>query len=124
MAITAGLAAALAATITAPGGSCLKQPGPTKTVSGLHTSRWHNMRLADDTRIDASTAQLVSSEAKILVFVGGGRGLCWHGGEIIGQQPPSTPYPTMHDTYGMNAHGPGLMSTSSTCATTASRTTS
>ena len=108
MAITAGLAAALAAPITAPGGSCLNQPGPTKTVSGLHTSRWHNMRLADDTRIDASTAQLVSSEAKILVFVGGGQRLCWHGGEIIGQQPPSTPYPTMHDTYGMNAHGPGF----------------
>ncbi len=40
-----------------------------------------------------------------MVFVGGGSKLCWRGGQIIGQLPPSTPWATMHDSYGMNVHG-------------------
>ena len=85
--------------------SCLTQQGPTKTLRGLHTTRWSAYDVADNTKFDATGAQWLSPAPKILVFVEGGSRICWHGGQIIGQLPPATPWVTMHDSYGMDAHG-------------------
>ncbi len=85
--------------------SCLTQQGPTKTLRGLHTTRWSAYDVADNTKFDATDAQWLSPAPKILVFVEGGSRICWHGGQIIGQLPPATPWVTMHDSYGMDAHG-------------------
>ncbi len=87
-----------------PGASCLTQAGPRKIIGGLDRTRWSNMSLADNATVDASAAQWVTAAPKIVVFVGGGSGICWHGGRIIGQLPPSTPWVTMHDSYGMDVH--------------------
>ena len=87
------------------GSSCLTQQGPTKTLRGLHTTRWSAYDVADNTKFDATGAQWLSPAPKILVFVEGGSRICWHGGQIIGQLPPATPWVTMHDSYGMDAHG-------------------
>ena len=85
--------------------SCLTQQGPTKTLRGLHTTPWSAYDVADNTKFDATDAQWLSPAPKILVFVEGGSRICWHGGQIIGQLPPATPWVTMHDSYGMDAHG-------------------
>ena len=87
------------------GGSCLTQPGPTKTLRGLHTLPWSAYDVADNTKFDAGDAQWLSPAPKILVFVEGGSRICWHGGQISGQLPPATPWVTMHESYGMDAHG-------------------
>ena len=85
--------------------SCLTQQGPTKTLRGLHTLPWSAYDVVDNTKFDAGDAQWLSPAPKILVFVEGGSRICWHGGQIIGQLPPATPWVTMHDSYGMDAHG-------------------
>src|SRR2546430_14642240 len=95
--------AALASPTT--GSSCLTQPGPTKTLRGLHTLPWSAYDVADNTKFDAGDAQWLSPAPKILVFVEGGSRICWHGGQISGQLPPATPWVTMHESYGMDAHG-------------------
>lgn len=72
--------------------TCLAQPGPTITLSGLHTTEYHNPSLAN-TKVDASTAQFMTG-TNFPVRISGNN-LCWHGGEYIGQLPPSTPWTTM-----------------------------
>lgn len=82
-----------------PGSSCLTQTGPTITVSGLQTS-WGNTSMADNTKVDATTA-LFAGGANTPVRIGGGSGICYSGGVIIGRLPPSTTWSAMHDTYAM-----------------------
>ena len=85
-----------------PAGACLNQAGPSITLSGAQTSTYDTTSLASSTKIDATTAQFpLDTSVNVVVRVGGGSGLCWSGGEILGQFPPSTSWSTMHDKYGM-----------------------
>ncbi|PYP15633.1 MAG: hypothetical protein DMD54_11645 [Gemmatimonadetes bacterium] len=85
-----------------PTGSCLTQSGPLVTLSGLQTSTYETTSLAGSTRMDATTVQfLVDQSVNVVTRVGGGDGICWSGGEILGQYVPATPWTTMHDKYGM-----------------------
>ena len=84
--------------------ACLDQAGPTINLSGTPTD-FDNTNMAANTKVDASTAQFVVSSATVVAHVGGGSGICWHGGEIIGQLPPATPWSTMHDSYGIDVDG-------------------
>jgi hypothetical protein len=86
--------------ITVRGVLCLNQTGPVVTLAGTQTSALDNTSAAADTKFDASTAQFLTA-ADVVTRVGGGAGVCYHGGQIVGQGPPSTPWSTMHDRYGM-----------------------
>jgi hypothetical protein len=72
--------------------TCLAQPGPTITFTGVHTTEYHNPNLTN-TKVDASTAQFMTGTLYPVRV--GGTNLCWHGGEYIGQWPPSTPWTQM-----------------------------
>ncbi len=85
-------------------GLCLSQTGPVITLSGVITSAYSKTDLADNTKIDASTAQFVTSASKP-VSISGSSNVCFHGGQTIGQLPPSTDWNTMHDTYAFQANG-------------------
>src|SRR3989441_929649 len=76
--------------------TCLAQAGPTVTLTGVHTTEYHNPSLAN-TKVDASTAQFMTG-TNYPVRISGANA-CWHGGEIIGQWPPSTSWPTMIKTF-------------------------
>jgi Big-like domain-containing protein len=76
--------------------TCMTQAGPTITLTGVHTTEYHNPSLAN-TKVDASTAQFMTG-SNFPVRVSGAH-LCWHGGKIIGQLPPSTSWPTMIKTF-------------------------
>ena len=88
------------AAITVRGVPCLNQAGPTVTLSGQQNSALYNTSAAVDTKFDASTAQFLTA-ADVPTRVGGGTGLCYHGGQVVGQGPPSTSWSIMHDRYGM-----------------------
>jgi Big-like domain-containing protein len=90
--------------LTAPGVSCLTQPGPIITLNGVRPSAYGNTSVADNTKIDASDAQFLTA-ANVPIRVGGGSNTCFHGGEAIGQLPPSTDWNTMHDTYAFEVRG-------------------
>ena len=62
----------------------------------MHTTEYHNPSLAN-TKVDASTAQFMTG-SNFPVRISGNN-LCWHGGEFIGQLPPSTSWPTMIKTF-------------------------
>src|SRR6266568_4712319 len=85
-----------------PAGSCLTQAGPLVTLSGLRSSTYETGSLAGTAKVDATTAQfLVDQGTNVPVRVGGGNGICWSGGEVLGQFEPATSWSTMHDKYGM-----------------------
>src|SRR6266705_1352466 len=85
-----------------PAGSCLTQAGPLVTLSGLRSSTYETGSLAGSAKVDATTAQfLVDQGTNVPVRVGGGNGICWSGGEVLGQFEPATSWSTMHDKYGM-----------------------
>jgi hypothetical protein len=72
------------------------------TLSGLRSSTYETGSLSTSAKVDATTAQfLVDQGTNVPVRVGGGNGICWSGGEVLGQFPPSTSWSTMHDKYGM-----------------------
>ncbi len=98
---------AATAAITVRGYPCLNQAGSTMTVSGPQTSALDNTSLAADTKLDASTAQFQTA-ADVAIRVGGNPRVCYHGGQVLGQSPPSTPWTTMHDRYGMVVRDAGL----------------
>ena len=95
------------AAITVRGSPCLNQAGPTTTLSGMQTAAINNTGLAPNTKLDASTAQFLTA-ADVAIKVGGNANLCYHGGQVLGQSPPSTPWTTMHDRYGMVARDAGF----------------
>ena len=76
--------------------TCLAQPGPTITLTGLRTTEYHNAQVAN-TKIDASTAQFMTG-TNFPVRISGANA-CWHGGEFLGQWTPSTPWTTMIKTF-------------------------
>ena len=85
-----------------PTGTCLSQTGTLVSLSGFRTSTYETGSLSGSEKVDATTAQfLVDQGTNVPVRVGGGDGICWSGGEILGQFPPSTSWSTMHDKYGM-----------------------
>jgi hypothetical protein len=95
------------AAIRVRGYPCLNQAGPTTTLSGPQASAIDYTSLARDTRVNASTAQFLTA-ADVAVRVGGNLNVCYHGGQILGQGPPSTTWTTMHDRYGMVVRDAGL----------------
>jgi hypothetical protein len=92
-----GRSGSAAITVTAPT-PCLVRTGPTITLNGLQATAYFNTTLADNTKLDASSAQFLTGAARP-VALGGGSGACFHGGATIGQLPPTTDWNTMHDTY-------------------------
>jgi hypothetical protein len=74
--------------------------GTPVVVSGVRTSAYTNTSLADSVTINASDAQFLTG-AQIPVVLSGASGVCYSGGETLGQLPPSTDWSTMHDTYAM-----------------------
>jgi uncharacterized protein YjdB len=84
--------------------SCLERTGPLLTLSGVQTTAFDNRDMAEDTRIDASTAQFLTGASKA-IRVGGGSRSCLRGGGVIGQLPPSTDWVTMHGTYAIQVEG-------------------
>ena len=91
-----------------PDAQCFDRLGPTIPLSGLVTAEYSDLALADNARVDATTAQFLTGTTHP-VIVGGGSGGCFHGGEILGQLPPSTDWNTMHDTYAFRTEGiPGF----------------
>jgi hypothetical protein len=78
-------------------------PATTVTVSGASQFS-PSSDLEDNTKLDASNAQfLLSQSVNHPVQYGGGTGICWSGGEVLGQFPPSDYWgdPYMHSKYGM-----------------------
>src|SRR2546426_10844456 len=73
------------AAITVRGYTCLNQAGPTTSVSGPQTAAIDNTSLATDTKLDASTAQFLTT-ADVAIRVGGNPRVCYHGGQVIGQR--------------------------------------
>ena len=88
---------AAAAPVTAT--SCLNQAGSTITLSGVQTSEYRNPNLAEGSKIDASAAQFTTGTLYPVRI--SGSNICVHGGEVIGQWPPSTPWDFMFTTYGV-----------------------
>jgi hypothetical protein len=52
------------------GTSCLAQAGPVISLSGVKTSPYVNMRLADNTRVDASGVYFMTSATNPVVLGG------------------------------------------------------
>src|SRR2546421_12366577 len=75
------------------GASCLGQAVTTQTVSGVQTAAFTNTSLADNTGIDAPTAQ-GRTTAPISVPLGGGANECFAGGETLRARPPPTGWGT------------------------------
>jgi hypothetical protein len=88
------------AAITVHGVPCLNQAGPTVTLSGQQNAALYNTSAAVDTKFDAATAQFLTPD-DVPTRVGGSAGLCYHGGQVVGQGPPATSWSIMHDRYGM-----------------------
>lgn len=86
------------------GTSCLARAGPVISLSGVKTSPYVNMRLADNTKVDASGAYFMTS-ATNPVILGGGSNICYVRGETLGALPPSTAWSPMHDTYAFKVMG-------------------
>jgi len=95
------------AAIMVRGYTCLNQTGSTMTMSGTQASPIDITSLAADTKVDASTAQFLTA-ADVPIRVGGNPRVCYHGGQVLGQSPPSTPWTTMHDRYGMVVRDAGF----------------
>jgi uncharacterized protein YjdB len=98
-----GQSGSAAITVTTPT-PCLFRTGPTITLNGLQTTAYFNTSLANNTKLDASSAQFLTG-ADNPVVLGGGSGACFHGAETIGQLPPSTDWNRMHDTYALQVRG-------------------
>src|SRR5207253_10127273 len=73
-------------------GSCLLQSGSLITLSGMRTSAYQNTSAASGTKFDATAAQWLLNTPDVWGFIGSGSNLYWHGGQILGTVPPSTPY--------------------------------
>src|SRR5213596_2374206 len=101
-----GKSGSSAISVTAPTAiSCLTSP--TITLSGVQTSAFANTSLPDNTQIDASTAQFLTSD-NISIRLGGGSDICYHGGESIGNLPPSTSWSSALSHYSMVPDGPNV----------------
>lgn len=86
-----------------PGSTCLAQVGPNITLNGSLSS-WGNTSMAASTKVDA-TAAVFAGGNNTPVRIGGGSGICFFAGVIIGALPPSTTWSRMHDTYAMVVNG-------------------
>ena len=86
---------------SAPPSSCLQGDGPLVTVGGVKASQYRNTSLTDNIRIDASTTQILTADLKAIT-ISGGSNICFYGGELLGQQPPSTAWSTMHGVTGIH----------------------
>jgi hypothetical protein len=98
---------AATAAIRVRGYRCLDQAGPTMTLSGRQASAIRITSIAANTKLDASTAQFLTPD-NVPIRVGGNSNVCYHGGQVLGQSPPSTSWSTMHDRYGMVVRDAGF----------------
>jgi Big-like domain-containing protein len=87
--------------------SCLDRAGPTRVLSGIQSVAYDDQSVADDTKLDASTAQFLTL-ANIPIHIGGGTNLCYHGGESIGYLPPATTWRDALAQYAVVADGPNV----------------
>lgn len=90
-----------------PAVACLATGGSVISVTGVQTSGFADTSLADNVEVDASTAHFLTT-ASVPIRLGGGSNVCFHGGTVIGEQPPSTSWSEMHETYGMVVKGAGF----------------
>lgn len=95
--------------------SCLSQPGPLVTKSGVQSSKYDargSNALAADTKIDARQASWIANwpvqdSFNYPVVLEGGSGVCFFGGEITGNYPDqigndaNTTWSYMHSTTGI-----------------------
>jgi N-acetylneuraminic acid mutarotase len=89
------------ATVEAYQPSCRDQGGPLTTLSGQQAGAYSQRTLPNSQKIDARTAQFtLDTNVNQPTRIGGGRNLCWSGGEVLGRFPPSRLWSPMHDTYG------------------------
>src|SRR5256884_8466539 len=95
-------------TQTVAAASCLAQATQTQTVSGVQAAAFTNTSLADNTGIDASTAQYRTT-ARISIRLGGGANVCFHGGETIGSLPPAMSWSAALDYYAVVPDGPNVI---------------
>src|SRR2546426_752230 len=101
-----GKSGSSAITVPAPTAvSCLTSP--TITLSGVQTSAFANTSLPDNTQIDASSAQFLTSD-NISIRLGGGSNVCYHGGETIGSLPPATAWSSALSHYSVVPDGPNV----------------
>ncbi len=84
-----------------PPSSCLQGDGSLVTVGGVKASQYRNTSLADNTKINASTMQILTADLKAIT-ISGGSNICFYGGELLGQQPPATAWSTMHGVTGIH----------------------
>src|SRR5213593_706779 len=102
-----GKSGSSAISVTAPTAiSCLTSP--TITLSGVQTSAFANISLPDNTQIDASTAQFLTSD-NISIRLGGGSNTCFSGGESIGDLPPATSWSSALAHYSVVPDGPNVI---------------
>src|SRR5437764_417468 len=98
----------LVQTQTVAAASCLAQATQTQTVSGVQAAAFTNTGLADNTGIDASTAQWRTG-APISIRLGGGANVCFHGGETIGSLPPAMSWSAALNYYAVVPDGPNVI---------------
>lgn len=85
---------------------CLDRSGVLVTLVG-NQATYDARSLVDNSRIDARRASWFDQGYTPVAF--GGKAVCWSGGSIEGTFPDTTPYATIHDTYGMLVYGPNAV---------------
>src|SRR5688572_3433462 len=92
---------------TIPFASLLVDACQSQNIVQVETMSPYKTPTVGDRKLDATNDRFMISsppdDVNQPVQYGGGTGICWSGGEVLGQFPPSTPWgdPYMHKTYGM-----------------------
>src|SRR2546425_8254924 len=87
--------------------SCLGQAVTTPPVARGETAAFTNTSLADNTAMDATTAQYRTTD-RISIRVGGGANVCFHGRETVGNRPPATSWSPALTYYAVVPDGPNI----------------
>jgi hypothetical protein len=86
---------------------CDELNGPVIRLEGVQDARFRERSLRAGTTIDAREATWYSGAVgNRAVNIGGGPGICWDGGTIIGEFPDSDSWDDMHSTTGLNVDDP------------------
>jgi hypothetical protein len=90
--------------------NCLNGNGPYISLSGIQQTRFDTRAnlLKNYTVIDATSAQF-NAVNNYPVMVYGGTGVCWHGGAVQGNYPPTATWDTMHGTTAVDVSSQKIM---------------